>query len=289
MDGLETLEVRELSPVLGAEILGLDLSKPLSGAVVEQIRELWLKYCVLVIRGEEITQEEQLRFAANFGTLGERKRAKSALKKATEGIYQNEPHTLLVSNITVDGKPIGAFGEGDMWFHIDAGYTERPYKHTFLYGVELPSSGGDTLFANGYMAYDALSDDLKKKITGRKALHIHQYKRSAEVDLSEDISKSPHWYHPMVVTHPETGRKSLFVDRLMTAAIEGMDADESKDLLSQLFDHIERAEFIYAHQWALHDLVMWDNRCLVHGRTYFPEDEDRLLRRCTIEGEPVHE
>lgn len=289
MDTLTGLTVTPLSPVLGAEISGLDITKDLTPDVVEEIRGIWREHIVLVFRGQDLTLEQQLRFAANFGRLGERKRVSTAFKKSTEGLYQTDPYSLLVSNIKVDGKPIGAFGEGDMWFHIDSGYAERPYKYTFLYGLELPSTGGNTLFSNGYMAYEALSEDIKRKIAGRKALHIHEYKRSEKVDTSGDISGSPHWYHPVAVTHPETGRKALFVDRLMTSAIEGMDPTESEKLLNQLFDHAENPDFIFEHVWRLKDFVMWDNRCVTHGRSYFPKDENRLLRRCTIEGEPLFE
>jgi taurine dioxygenase len=195
---------------------------------------------------------------------------------------------LLVSNKMVDGKPIGSFGDGDMWYHIDSGYSERPYKYTFLYGVELPSTGGNTLFSNMYMAYDAVPPALKEKLKDKKALHIHEYLRHDRVDLSKDLSGSPHWFHPVFVTHPETGRKSLFVDRLMTQRIEGVSPEESADILEQLYEIGERKEFVYEHVWQLGDVVAWDNRCTIHGRTWFPKNENRLLRRCTIEGEPLH-
>jgi taurine dioxygenase len=287
MSMLADLTVTPLSPALGAEVSGVDLSRDLPDEVLEEIRAAWQKYNVLVIRGQDLTMEQQLAFAGRFGKLGERKRQKTAFKKKEEGVYQTNPHTLLVTNILVDGKPIGAFNEGDMWFHIDSGYAERPYKYTFLYGLELPSTGGNTRFANTYTAYEKLPEDLKKQIEGRRALHIHQYKRTEKVDLSVDISDSPHWYHPVVITHPETGRKALFVDRLMTAAIEGLERAESDALIGRLHDHVETPEFIYEHVWQLKDFLMWDNRCVVHGRTWFPEDERRLLRRCTIEGEPL--
>lgn len=287
MNTLTRLTVTPLSPVLGAEISGVDLSRPLTPDEVEQIHGAWRKYIVLVIRGQDLTLEQQKAFAANFGDLGERKRGKSALAKKVEGIYQTDPHTLLVSNIKVDGKPIGAFGEGEMWFHIDSGYAEKPYKYTFLYGVELPSTGGNTRFVNCYTAYDRLPEEVKRKIAGLKALHVHEYKRAERVDTSADVSDAPHWVHPIVITHPETGRKSLFVDRLMTFRVEGMGHDESEALLNMLFDHSENPEFIYEHVWRLKDLIMWDNRCTIHGRTWFPETENRLLRRCTVEGGPL--
>ena len=203
-------------------------------------------------------------------------------------MYQTDPHTLLVSNMKVDGKPIGAFGEGEMWFHIDSGYAEKPYKYTFLYGLKLPSWGGNTRFANMYRAYEELPEDIKRQIAGRRAMHVHEYKRAERVDTSADVSDAPHWYHPIVISHPETGRKSLFVDRLMTFRIEGMAHADSERLLNLLFDHSESPQFVYEHVWRLKDFVMWDNCCTTHGRTYFPENEERLLRRCTVEGEALH-
>jgi taurine dioxygenase len=125
--------------------------------------------------------------------------------------------------------------------------------------------------------------------SGKKALHIHEYKRSEKADISGDFGGIPHYYHPVFVTHPETGRKSLFVDRLMTARIEGMPADESSAILKQLCEIGERAEFIYEHVWELGDFLMWDNRCTIHARTDFPKHERRLLRRCTVQGEPLFE
>lgn len=290
MSTLTQVKVTPLSPVLGAEISGVDLRRELTPGEVEQIRAAWHEHIVLVIRGQDLTLEEQKRFAANFGDLGERKRAKSeTYRKKIEGLYQTDPHTLLVSNIKVNGQAIGAFGEGEMWFHIDSGYAEKPYKYTFLYGLELPSVGGNTRFVNTYMAYDKLPDEIKRKIAGRKALHVHEYKRAERVDTSADVSDAPHWSHPIAITHPETGQKALFVDRLMTFRIEGMPHEESEALLNYLFDHAENPDFIYEHEWKLKDLIMWDNRATIHGRTWFPENENRLLRRCTVEGTPLFE
>ncbi len=281
--------IRPLSPACGAEIIGLDLSQTLPQQIIDDIRAAWNEHIVLAFRGQQLTEPQQLAFAARFGQLGERKQAPDALRARTEGTEQLDSRVLLVSNKMVDGKPIGSFGDGDMWYHIDSGYSERPYKYTFLYGVELPSSGGNTLFSNTYAAYDALPQDMKDKLAGRKALHIHEYKRRERVDISGDISASPHWFHPVFITHPETRRKALFVDRLMTRRIEGLEPDDSEETLDFLYEHVEKREFVYEHVWQLGDFVMWDNRCSVHGRTFFPKDEGRILRRCTIEGEPLFE
>jgi taurine dioxygenase len=289
MQDVMDVVVTPLSPACGAEISGVDLTRPLSPSTVAAIKDAWGRHLVLVFRGQALTEEQQLRFASCFGDLGIRKKAPEPLRSRAEGIHQTNDKVLLVTNIKVDGQPIGAFGEGEFWFHIDSGYTARPYRYTFLYALELPSRGGNTMFSNMYKAYDAVPAALKAGLRGRKALHIHEYKRSEKADISGDISGIPHCYHPVFITHPDTGRKSLFVDRLMTARIEGLDQAESDAVLQQLYEIGERREFIYEHVWRPDDFLMWDNRCTIHARTDFPKEERRLLRRCTVEGEPLFE
>ena len=289
MFDVQDIEVIPLGSACGAEIRGVDLTKDISEEVVAKIQQAWNEHLVLVFRGQTLSQEDQLRFAARFGPLGERKKAPDQLRERAEGVLQLDPRVLLVSNIKQDGIPIGAFGDGDMWFHIDSGYSERPYKYTFLYAVELPSKGGNTMFSNMYQAYNSLSDEMKAKLAGRKALHIHEYKRSEKVDLNTDISKVPHWFHPVVISHPYTHEKVLFVDRLMTSRIEGYSEAQSNEILQHLYEVGESREFIYEHEWQPGDFVMWDNLATIHARTDFPREERRLMRRCTIEGEPVVE
>src|SRR3984893_17354387 len=270
MQDVIDLTVAPLARACGAEIRGVDLTKELSAATVRAIKQAWGEHLVLVFRGQNITQDQQLRFASYFGELGDRKQAPEPLRGRTEGIQQDHKKILLVTNIKVDGQPIGAFGDGEFWFHIDSGYTPRPYKYTFLHALELPAA-------------------LREKLNGKKALHIHEYKRSEKANLSADISNIPHFHHPVFITHPDTGRKTLFVDRLMTARIEGLDVHESDAILEQLYEIGERREFIFEHVWELGDFLMWDNRCTIHARTDFPKGERRLLRRCTVEGETLRE
>ena len=286
---LRDVKVTPLSPALGAEISGVDLKKPLSPGAVSAIQEAWNKHLVLVFRDQEIGQDEQLRFAGYFGELGSRRKAPPKLKSRAEGILQDHEKILLVTNIKIEGEAIGAFGDGEFWFHIDSGYTVRPYKYTFLFALELPSEGGNTLFSNMYKAYDAVPEDLKQKLKGKRALHIHEYNRNRQASHAGDISLVPHCYHPVFITHPDTGRKSLFVDRLMTTSIEDFSEGESAAILSQLYDIGERREFIYEHVWRPGDFLMWDNRCTIHARTDFPKNERRLLRRCAVEGGELKE
>jgi len=283
------VRVTPLSPALGAEISGVDLKRPLSKGAVAAIKAAWDDNLVLVFRDQELSQDDQLRFASYFGELGSRRKAPDKLASRAEGVLQDHEKVLLVSNIKIDGEAIGAFGDGEFWFHIDSGYTSRPYKYTFLFALELPSEGGHTLFSNMYKAFDAVPDELKHKLEGKRALHIHEYNRNRQASHAGDISGVPHCYHPVFTTHPDTGRKSLFVDRLMTTSIEGFNEEEGAAILDRLYDIGERREFIYEHVWRLGDFLMWDNRCTIHARTDFPKDERRLLRRCAVEGGELRE
>src|SRR5580698_4572906 len=239
------IKVTPLSPACGAEISGVDLSKPLSEHEVNAIKDAWGKHLVLVFRGQEVSQDDQLRFASYFGDLGSRKKAPEPLRTRAEGIQQDNEKVLLVTNIKIDGKPIGAFGDGEFWFHIDSGYSARPYKYTFLYALELPSRGGNTMFSNMYKAYDAVPAALKEKLTGKKALHIHEYNRAKQASSSGDISGIPHHFNPLFVTNQDTGRKTTFVERLMTTRIEGLSQQDSDTILDQLYEIGERREFIF--------------------------------------------
>ena len=289
MQDVADIVVEPLSPACGALVAGVDLTKPLSPLTVSAIKRAWEKYLVLVFRGQAITQDQQLRLASYFGELGNRKKVPENLRGRAEGIHQDHEKVLLVTNIKLDDQPIGAFGDGEFWFHIDSGYAARPYKYTFLYALELPSTGGNTLFSNMYRAYEAVPPRLKQVLEGKKALHIHEYNRAKQASLSRDISGLPHFCHPVFITHPETRRKTLFVDRLMTVRIDGVTEEESARILDELYEIGERREFIYEHVWQAGDFLMWDNRCTIHARTDFPKNERRLLRRCTVEGDPLYE
>ena len=289
MQDVMDITVTPLSSACGAQIGGVDLTRELAPETVAAIKDAWGTHLVLVFRGQKLSQDDQLRFASYFGDLGSRKKAPEALRSRTEGVQQDNEKVLLVSNIKVEGVPIGAFGEGEFWFHIDSGFTPKPYKYTFLYALELPSSGGNTMFSNMYKAYEAVPAVLKEKLKGKKALHIHEYNRARQASSWGDISGIPHHSHPVFITHPDTGRKTLFVDRLMTTRLEGFEQAESDAVLNQLYEIGERREFIFEHVWKLDDFVMWDNRCTIHARTDFPKEERRLLRRCTVDGEPLYE
>jgi taurine dioxygenase len=268
--------VKPLSPALGAEIVGVDLSHELDAALKQRILDAWHAHLVLLFRDQVLTEEDQVRFAETFG---------EPAVIHTKQFVRNHPAVMLISNIREDGKPIGALPDGEMHFHSDQCHQERPAKASMLYSIEVPSRGGNTLFANAYQAYATLPEDIKRRIAGKRALNAYDYDRAATKRGTRLADGVPHCLHPVVRTHPTTGRKALYVNRLMTVAIEGLPPEESDALLDQLFAHQERPEFVYEHVWRPGELLMWDNRCTLHARTDFSPDERRLMRRVTILGE----
>jgi taurine dioxygenase len=275
------LDIVKLTPHIGVEVRGIDLTRPLDAATVEALRGAWLDHIVLLFRGLTLEQADLLRAAEVFGTVAPMARPKDEYPK---GYAKLLPNIMLISNIREDGVPIGALPDGEMMFHHDMLHAEVPHKGTLLYAVEVPSHGGNTLFANGYAAYDTLPADIREPLEGRIARHHYHYGSTLKGD-GRGTKASAASRHPVFRTHDETGRKAVYVNRLMTEEVEGMDRAESDRLLAALYDHAERPEFVYEHVWRVGDLLLWDNRCSMHARTDFPGGERRLMWRTTLEGE----
>jgi len=270
-----TVSVRQLSPALGAEIMGVDLRNPISDELKQKFLDVWHQHLVILLRNQTLDEDAQVRFAETFGTPAKNTSGRTFSAK--------HPSVMLVSNIREDGKPIGALPDGEMHFHTDQCHQATPAKATMLYAIEIPSKGGDTLFSNAYAAYETLPDEIKQRIAGRRAFNAYTTDTTLR-STNYDDAKSSYW-HPVVRTHPATGRKALYVNRLMTREIEGLPREESEAILEKLFDHQEESRFVYGHVWRPGDILMWDNRCTLHARTDFSAGERRLLRRVTILGE----
>ena len=279
----KSFNIRPLGPALGAEILGLDISKPLDNETIQDLYDAWSDNIVLLFNKKDMTQVEQLRFASCFGKIGERPKPKEA---RPEDYTTLDAAFMLVTNIRENGKPIGTLPDGEMMFHHDTIYKPRPHIGTLLYAIEVPSVGGNTKFTNLYKAYDALPIEIKRKIEGRSALHLYDYDRISERNTAEGAGALlENCAHPVAITHPRSGGKALYVNRLMTAEIQGLPHKESEDILSLMFDIAERPEHVYEHIWTPGDLLLWDNFCSSHARTDFSNGEVRLLRRCQVEAE----
>lgn len=271
------MHVERVTEVVGARVTGIDLSKELDAETHSKLHQAWLDYQVLVIPDQDLTQEQQIRFARTWGKFPKRQRYARRVEKDTA-----DTSIMLVSNIRKNGIAIGSLPDGEMMFHTDGAYDEHPYNYTMLFAIELPSLGGNTLFSNMYAAYEALPDDMKRRLADCTAHHGYY---SGTVQRDQPVGNfNGDFSHPVFIQHNETGRTALFISRLLTLRINELSQTESDIVLEFLFDHSESAEFIYEHEWKIGDMVMWDNRCLNHARTDFPREERRLLRRNVIQG-----
>jgi taurine dioxygenase len=258
--------IRVLSDALGAEITGIDVSAAPKQAVIDALSTALCEHQVLVIRDQNLDAGQQVAFARRFGDLVRR--------VSGEFLHPEFPDVLILSNRMVDGKSVGATTAyaGQVW-HSDLTYAERPSMGSMLHALEVADEGGDTAWANMYRAYDTLPEATKQRIEGLCAIHIRDRRRNPRAQLTGEFDrdvdkyysiKVPDSVHPMVRTHPETGRKSLFVSPRFTTAIDGMADEEAQPLLDELFAHQINPDFIYRHKWRLGDLVFWDNRSTIH-------------------------
>ena len=277
---LSRLDVVPLSKHIGAEIRGIDLRVPLDTKTMDAIHQAWLDHSVLLFRGQSFSQEDLLRVTGCFGELAPLSRPPKFFPK---GYSRLLPNIMMISNIRENGETIGALPDGEMNFHHDQIHSEVPHNGTLLYSLEIPSHGGDTLFASGYAAYESLDPAIKQKLEGRRAFHHYNYGATTRGD-SRGVEAFSESVHPVFRTHDETGRKAIYVNRLMTVRIEDLAQDESHALLNALFDHSEKPEFVYRHVWRVGDLIVWDNRCSMHARDDFPADQRRLMLRTTVKG-----
>lgn len=269
---------------VGAEIIGLNLSRTLGSEDFRRIHRAHLDHHVLVFRDQRITPAQQVDFSRRFGKL--------QIHVLHQFQLPGHPEVLIVSNIKENGEPIGLGDAGHFW-HSDLSYKELPSLGSLLHAQELPAEGGDTLFSNMHLAWDTLAPELKRAVEGLKAEHSYLAKYAELQSRSpwrpnlteEQIAQVKPVAHPVVRTHPETGRKALFVSEHFTTRIVGLPEDESRELLDQLFAHSVKPEHIYRHRWQPHDLVFWDNRSLMHLAAGCPDDQRRKLYRTTIEGD----
>ena len=276
------MKIAPISDAGGAIVSGIDLRRDLAPEDATAIRNAFLEYGVVVIREQDLNTEDQIRFCNAMGGTATRGNPADQRADDADSAYDGAVH--VVTNLTEDGKPLGSFGDGEVWFHHDGSFKEIPYAATVLYGMAVTSTGGETVFANMYMAYDRLSEATKKRIDGLDGLNVYDYASTGRVDLEQDISNINHWVHPLVIRHPDTGRRALYVSPLITARIEGLSKTESDTLLEELFRYQEDDEIIFEHKWSAGDLVMMDNRSITHARRDFPAGEPRMLRRTMVEG-----
>lgn len=282
-----SLMIKPICPAIGAEIEGLNLREPLDEKTRGTILDVFHEYVLLLFRDQDLSELQQTTFATTFGELGKRT-VGARLVKSPKDAYASP--VMLVTNRS-DTGPTGntaSFGDGDMWFHHDTCFYPTPNIVTMLYGIEVTANGGLTRVANMYRAYDNIPPKLRDRLEGHTVLQVYDYNRY-RIDPNVDMAGARNHSQPIFVCHPVTNRKALYVNRTMTAQIEGMSRVESDAILDELFAISEDSRIVYNHKWQVGDLLMWDNRCSTHARTDFPAEESRVLRRCTVAGkEPVH-
>ena len=275
------IEVRPASPATGAEVLGADIGAGLDDGEFAAIRAALDKHGVIVLRNQTLTPGNQVAFTRRFGE------PEFNFNAARFGI-DGSPEIYLISNIVEYGAPIGTRRAGETW-HTDMSYAERPAGATMLYAVEVPVlhglALGDTCFANAAAAWDALPCAMQEEIDGLRGIFDFRGRKRSSPVSAEDIAQYPPVEHPIVRTHPRTGRKSLYIARDDCTGIVGKDEETSRGLIEALADHIVRTAFIYQHRWQVGDVVVWDN-CTVQHRAIQDYDlpQRRLLWRTTIKG-----
>src|SRR5882757_339525 len=272
------LEIRPLSGTVGAEIGEVDLSAPLSDGTVAGIRDVLAEYGVVVFRDQTLKPEQHIATARRFGEVNINRFFAHA---------DQFPEIALVSK-----EPDQTANIGGGW-HTDHSYDERPALGSMLYALEVPSSGGDTMFASMYAAYDALSDGLKETLSRLRAVHSSRHVFGVERPAMQGRIGNPELatqdaIHPVVITHPESKKRALYVNPGFTLRFDGWTAEESRPLLSYLYQHASRPEFTCRLRWRNGSLAFWDNRSTWHYALNDYQGERRLMHRITIEGGPLH-
>ena len=276
-------EINILSDALGAEVVGLDLAQPFDEVSFAKVHQAHLDYQVLVFRDQDITPAQHIAFSRRFGDLSSH--------VYDQFLLPDHPEILKVSNKkTADGAFVGLNSAGRRW-HSDLSYADMPSLGSLLYALEIPPTGGDTLFNNMYAAYETLPQATKDRIDGLKAEFLigsarkYYTEKERPALTAEQLASVPPVEHPVVRTHPETGRKALYVNPAHTVRILGIDDDEAEDLLADLTEHSVKPEFVYRHEWRLHDLVFWDNRCCMHIAEPPPKGSRRHMNQTTVMGD----
>jgi taurine dioxygenase len=280
------LVITKLADALGAEVSGVDLSKPIPKDELEQIFAAWKAHLVLRFRGTELSDPQLLAVSRYFGEIDP-----PGPNSYGKPFLEDFPDINVISNIKSGDQHIGGLGDGEAVWHADMTYIDTPPKASFLHALEIPEFGGNTSWGNMCLAYDTLPSHLKQEIKGRKAIHDGTYNSAGMIrkgmkDVT-DPREAPGAHHPLVAKHPESGLPTLFLGRRRNSYILGMDLEASNQLLDALWEHAGSPEFTFTQAWQLHDLILWDNRCTLHRRDSFDPKARRLMHRTQIKGSSV--
>lgn len=274
------IDVVPVSEAIGAEIRGVNLGY-IDTNTIDQIHQSWISHCVLLFRGQQITPRELVIFSKHFGDLD----IAPPNENGQVGV-DGFPEVLVLSNIKENGRPIGALGSGEAQWHTDMNYIDQPPLGSILLGVEVPDQGGNTGFCNMYVALETLPNLLRRQIDGLQIKHDSSTNSAGLLrkgaDLVTDVTACPGAIHPIVRTHPETGRQALYLGRRRNAYIMGLPLVNSEALLDDLWAHATQPKYSWHHQWREGDVIMWDNRCVMHRRDSFDATKRRIMHRTQI-------
>jgi taurine dioxygenase len=277
------ISVTPTGSALGAEVRGVDL-REVDRRAFAAIHRAWLDHLVLLFRGQNLSDDELVAFSRRLGDLD-----LAPIQENGRRFVEGHPEIYVVSNVVENGIAIGSLGAGDLLWHTDMSYQEDPPKASMLYAIEVPPGGGDTGFVNMYHAYETLPSELRARLTALGVKHDGTYNSGgylrAGVTPTDDPRRAPGTVHPLVCTHPETGRKCLYLGRRRNAYIEGLPLVQSEALLDELWAYATRDELTWYNAWRVGDLVLWDNRCTMHRRDPFDADARRVMHRTQIKGE----
>jgi taurine dioxygenase len=280
---MNSTEVIPSGAGLGAEVKGIDL-KTLDDAAFTRLKQAWLDHSVVLVRDQTLSDQDLIKFAHRFGDLDH-----APIQENGRRFVSGLPEIYVVSNVTVNGEPIGSLGAGEAVWHTDMSYLEVPPKASILYALETPPRGGNTSFCDMYRIYDALHPNLKDRIEGLDLKHDGTYNSGGYVrqgaSPTDDPRTSPGAIHPLVCTHPDTKRRMLYLGRRRNAYVMGLDLTQSEALLDELWDVVGRPEFAWEHTWRAGDLVLWDNRCTMHRRDSFDPATRRIMHRMQVKGD----
>jgi taurine dioxygenase len=277
------IEVVPTGAALAAEIRGLDI-RQMTAADFAAVHRAWLDHLVLLFRDQTLTDDDLIAFSRRFGDLDW-----APVQETGRRFVDGHPEIYVVSNVIENGEPIGSLGAGEAVWHTDMSYIPEPPKASVLYALEIPPEGGDTGFVNMYAGYEALPPALKARIANLTIKHDGTYNSGGYVRqgiaATDDPLTSPGMIHPLVCTHPESGRRALYLGRRRNAYIPGLSLADSESLLDEIWAYATRDAFTWINRWRAGDLVMWDNRCTMHRRNAFDSNSRRILHRTQIKGE----
>jgi taurine dioxygenase len=276
---------------LGADVHGVDISRDMTDSAFQRIADAWTEHLVLRFSGQKLEDEQLMAFSKRFGDL-DRVPVPTDAIRADNGVPEGaRDWVAVISSLKQDGKPVGSLGTYELVWHTDMSYNPLPPRASLLYSLECPSGRGDTGFLNMYAAYETLPADLKRAIDGKSCTHDSSRNSAGELrrgfQRTLDPRHTPGAVHPLVRLHPSSGRKALFLGRRPGAYIHGLPVEESEALLDAVWAHATQERFAWYQKWRVGDLVLWDNRCVMHRRDAFDENARRLMHRTQIVGEPV--